>query len=160
MIFPLERYNNNFNDGCFLLCFLSFAFALTLLRRTTKRPETKVVLGLFDGKSPWFLLSDAETLNHIDITLWGGSFQKVKQPPPPTHHHQQTTTTGMVFTVRPEMLCKSTDFFRQNGNLNFGGATVFLRIFVLADNRLFFFFLKRHSIFRNPLVEHNLKAKS
>src|SRR6266850_52067 len=102
---------------------------LPTLRRRRGSAQTSVLARL--------LLTDAEFLNNVFVSLGVVLLEVVEQATPLADQHEKAAAGTMVLLVGLEVLRKLTDALAQNSDLHFGAARVRTVDSVLLDNALF-----------------------
>src|SRR5262245_4491722 len=72
------------------------------------------------------LLAQTEPTDDRQITVAIGPAKVGQQAGPLADHHEQAAPAGVVFLVRAHVLVQLVDACREQGNLHFGRAGVFL----------------------------------
>jgi hypothetical protein len=92
------------------------------------------------GQGRFRLFTDTECLNDIDVPLRFPIFDVIEQTSAAAYHHHESALAGMISLIGFEMFRQKVDFLGQDGDLNFGGASISFGSLVFSDEFLLFCF--------------------
>ena len=90
------------------------------------------------------LLTNIETLQHVQITSWVDSLEIVQQPAAVAYHLHQSAATGVIFFVRAKMLDQPVDAGCEQSDLDVWRTGVLVVLLEITDCFLPLFFGNCH----------------